>query len=116
MTRTSLTAIAVVALALPACGGSGDAGGAPTAPTASTTAVTIENFSFTVDGIAAVDGTVVITNSDGVAHTWTANDGTFDSGAISPGGTFDFTFAEPGEHSFFCSIHPSMTGTITVTG
>ena len=29
--------------------------------------------------------------------------------------TFEFTFTEAGTFAFHCNVHPSMTGTITVT-
>lgn len=78
--------------------------------------ITIEGFDFG-DSISAATGQIVtVTNRDGVAHTWTARDGTFDSSSIASDGSFDFTFDEPGEYDFFCSIHPSMTGSISVQG
>ncbi|MFQ5522510.1 MAG: plastocyanin/azurin family copper-binding protein [Acidimicrobiia bacterium] len=55
-------------------------------------------------------------NRDGVAHTWTAVDGDFDSGALGSGESFQFTIDQPGEYAFFCSIHPSMMETVTVSG
>jgi plastocyanin len=43
-------------------------------------------------------------------------DGRFDSGSITKGKNFQFSFAEPGEYPFFCAIHPAtMTGVVTVT-
>ncbi len=78
--------------------------------------ITISNFSF--DGVTevAVGTTVVVTNTDSAPHTWSAEDGTFDSGALGEGDTFEFTFTEAGEFPYFCNFHPSMTGTIVVTG
>lgn len=78
--------------------------------------ITISDFSF--DGVAEVPigTTVVVTNTDPSPHTWSAEDGTFDSGALSEGDTFEFTFTEAGEFAYFCNFHPSMTGTIVVTG
>jgi plastocyanin len=32
------------------------------------------------------------------------------------GGSFRFSFHDAGEYAFFCTIHPTMTGSITVTG
>ena len=67
----------------------------------------------------AVGGTVIWTNQDGVPHTVTSGvgstaDGVFDSGNIDSGGTFTFTFTDPGTYEYFCSIHPMMTGTVIV--
>jgi plastocyanin len=78
--------------------------------------ITIADFTF--DGVTevAVGTTVVVTNTDSTQHTWTALDGTFDSGALGGGDTFEFTFTEPGEFDYQCNFHPSMTGTIVVTG
>jgi plastocyanin len=89
-------------------GDSGDAGGANT--------ITIASFAFSGVAEVPVGTTVVVTNTDGTPHTWTAADGTFDSGAIEPGGTFEFTFTEAGQFDYHCNFHPSMTGTIVVTG
>ena len=57
---------------------------------------------------------VLWTNDDAKEHTVTANDGSFDSGPISPGGIFDNTFDTPGDFSYHCSIHPFMTGVVIV--
>ena len=92
-------------------GGSGDAAPAPGDNT-----ITIADFAFSGVTEVPVGTTVVVRNDDGVSHTWTAEDGTFDSGSIGSGDTFEFTFTEPGEFAYFCNFHPSMTGTITVTG
>lgn len=79
------------------------------------TTITIADFAFGGVTEVAVGDTVVVTNTDGTPHTWTAEDGTFDSGAIGPDESFEFTFTEPGTFSYFCNFHPSMTGQITVT-
>jgi plastocyanin len=51
-----------------------------------------------------------------VAHTWTAEDFSFNSGNISPGAQYTHTFDAPGDYAYFCEIHPEMTGTMSVTG
>lgn len=78
--------------------------------------ITIAGFAFSGAETVSVGEEVTVRNDDGVAHTWTANDGPFDSGSIATGDTFSFTFDEPGEYSYFCAFHPQMTGTITVEG
>jgi hypothetical protein len=54
-------------------------------------------------------------NRDIVRHTVTSSDGLFDSGRLSAGGRFNYTFDEPGTYGYFCTIHPLMRGTIIVT-
>jgi plastocyanin len=78
--------------------------------------IVISGFAFSEDITVPVGTTVVVRNDDSAPHTWTADDGAFDSGNIDGGGTFEFTFTEAGTFAFHCNVHPSMTGTITVTG
>lgn len=80
------------------------------------TAITIEDFDFGEPITVAVGQAIAVTNLDRVGHTWTSRDGVFDSGFIDAEGSFDYGFEQPGEYEFFCTIHPSMTGSITVTG
>jgi plastocyanin len=80
-------------------------------------AVTIADFDFGAPITVAAGSTVEVTNADGAGHTLTAEGGAFDTGTISGGGTTSFSApAEPGSYTFFCSIHPSMRGAISVTG
>jgi plastocyanin len=58
---------------------------------------------------------VTWTNEDSVPHTVTARTDDFDSGMMQNGDTFSLTFDEPGTFDYFCAIHPSMTGTVTVS-
>lgn len=54
--------------------------------------------------------------SNGTIHAVLADDiVSFSSGNITPGGTFEHTFATAGTYAYHCSIHPTMRGTITVT-
>lgn len=119
-TLNSMAALLVLALVITACS---DSSGEPAATTAETGGdagsaleITIENFAFSGAETAAVGDTVTITNEDSVGHTWTAEEGEFDSGTIAEGETFEFTFDETGEFDYFCAIHPQMEGTITVEG
>jgi nitrite reductase (NO-forming) len=64
-----------------------------------------------------VGDTVRWTNDDPAAqHTATAADGSFDSGFLGTGDTFEFTFTEPGEYEYFCLPHPWMRAKVIVTG
>ena len=109
--------IAVAAVIATGCSGEDQPGTSTSTTTAGPAAtITIESFSFGDPVSVPAGSTVLVDNADLTAHTWTATDGTFNSGNLNPGETFEFTFAGPGEHAFFCSIHTSMAGTITVTG
>jgi len=79
--------------------------------------IRIANFTFLVGASIGVGDTVRVTNEDQISHTWTAVNGEFDSGTLSSGSSFEFTFEEAGEYQFFCKFHPTqMTGSITVQG
>jgi plastocyanin len=69
---------------------------------------------------AKVGQTVVWVNGDGNTHTITSTSvpsgaSTFDSGSLASGDTFKVTFTQAGIYQYYCSIHPWMKGTITVT-
>jgi len=65
--------------------------------------------------------TVLWTNEDDIEHSITQGEpplpvnGGFDSGFITQGQTFSFTFETPGEYLFFCQRHNSMTGKVIVS-
>lgn len=50
----------------------------------------------------------------GTTHTVVADDVSFNSGNIAPGGTFTHTFVGTGTVAYHCSIHPTMQGTIQI--
>lgn len=61
-----------------------------------------------------VNSTVKWKNLDGIAHTVTSDNASWDSGNIPAGGTFKFTFTSTGTFNYHCTFHPLMTGTIIV--
>jgi plastocyanin len=98
---------------------------APSAPAAEaqdqqSISVNIQNFAFDPPNITVAPGTTVTwVNNDSAPHTVTATDpaGAFDSGTLQPGQSFSFTFTQPGTtYAYYCAIHPSMRGTVTVAG
>ncbi len=99
----------LAAVALP---GIGTAASAPAGP-----AVSIIDFGYRPASLTVRQGTAVIwTNDGGVAHTVTANDGSFDSGPVAPGEAFGNVFGQPGTYAYHCTIHPDrMKGAIVVT-
>jgi plastocyanin len=80
-------------------------------------AVTIQGFAFHPADLTVTPGeTIVVTNKDGVAHTFTSNTGSFDSGLVNPGQTVDVKAPEKsGTYPYKCTIHVFMTGTLTVS-
>ncbi|TWC05946.1 plastocyanin [Bradyrhizobium macuxiense] len=85
-----------------------------TAARAEDTAVHIDNFSFAPNPLDVKVGTTVTwTNRDDIPHTVVCA-GKFRSKTMDTDGTFSFTFTEPGEYKYFCSLHPHMTGSIKV--
>ena len=77
--------------------------------------IDIQGFAYSPSSITInVGDTIVWTNYDSASHTVTSNDGTFDSGGISTGSTFSFTFTNAGTFNYYCSPHPNMTGSVTV--
>ncbi len=69
--------------------------------------------------VVGVNNTVAWTNGDSADHTVTTTSvpvgaSSFDSGAIAPGTSFQYTFTVPGVYQYHCLIHPWMTGTVTV--
>ncbi|MFB5635734.1 MAG: plastocyanin/azurin family copper-binding protein, partial [Nitrosopumilus sp.] len=59
--------------------------------------------------------TVTWTNEDFVIHTVTDKENSFDSGFIQAGKTWSYQFEKPGELDYFCTLHPWMQGTVTIT-
>jgi plastocyanin len=97
--------------------------GMPSSPSQGTTApaggnaVAIKNFAFAPAALRVRAGTTVTwTNQDGDAHTVTSQgQGPLHSAALQTGATFSYTFTTAGTFKYFCSIHPFMTATVTVT-
>ena len=80
-----------------------------------TARIDIAGFAFDGQTAVAPGQTISVVNTDGAPHTLTSVDGAFDTGVIGGGESGGFTApAAPGTYAFFCSLHPSMTGTLTV--
>src|SRR5918995_347059 len=77
--------------------------------------VDIWDFFFEPALLSVAPGTTVVwVNRGAHPHTVTAFDGSFDSGVLMPGDAFAVTFGGSGTVRYFCEIHPSMTGGVTV--
>jgi amicyanin len=88
---------------------------APLAAQSPAVAVTIDNFTFTPARLTIKAGTTVTwTNRDDIPHTVATQTKAFKSKVMDTDDSYSFTFSTPGEYSYFCSLHPHMTGTIVV--
>ncbi len=79
--------------------------------------VDIKEFKYQPETVTIkVGDTVVWTQVDEVKHTVTIVTGpeSFDSGLLSAGKTFSYTFTKPGTYAYKCTPHPGMRGTVTV--
>ena len=84
-------------------------------PSAQRVEVMISNLSFQPASITVGRGsTIVWRNQDTVAHTVTAEDGSFDSGTIVAGDMFVQKFDKVKTYTYSCGIYPEMKGTIIV--
>jgi plastocyanin len=58
---------------------------------------------------------VTWTNKDSVGHDVTGdNFKSGDSGGLQNGDTFSHTFDKKGKFDYVCTVHPGMTGSVTV--
>jgi plastocyanin len=69
---------------------------------------------------AKTGDTVTWTNNDSTLHTATSGQGakpddTFDSSTLAQSKSFSFTFEKAGEYPYFCTLHPNMAGTVSVS-
>ena len=131
-----LVAIVVLALGGMACGSSSNksasststsvsssASTAPGAPSTTTPAagadnIDIQNFKFNPDPLSVKQGTKVTVAilDDGVPHSVTADDGSFDTGIfMKSNGEKSFTVSKAGTIHYHCQVHSFMKGTIDVS-
>ena len=92
---------------------------ASSAAAAETKSVNIKGFAFSPAALTVTKGTkVTFSNQDSATHTITSGanrtkDGKFDQQVTGSNET-TITFDTPGTFEYFCTIHSSMKGTITV--
>jgi len=101
----------------PAASVSAPAGGTPTCAaglgTGQQVAAAATAFTPNTSAVSA-GGTVTWTNGDPVTHTVTFNNGP-DCGNLASAASITVTFPAAGTYAYHCKIHPSMTGTVTVS-
>ena len=95
--------------------GSSSAGEAPQ-KTNGPVQVKIDNFSYAPTPLTVSAGTTVQwVNRDDIPHTVVSDDKTtFKSKPMDTDENFSYTFTKPGTYTYFCSIHPKMTGKVAV--
>ncbi|MGH9537457.1 MAG: cupredoxin domain-containing protein [Terriglobales bacterium] len=77
--------------------------------------IKIDNFSFTPPTLTVKVGTQITwTNGDDIPHTVVSDDQSFKSKVLDTDEKFTFTASKSGTYSYFCSIHPKMTGKVVV--
>ena len=80
-----------------------------------TPSIEIEKFAFAPKEITIAPGTTVAwTNRDETPHTISAQDRHFVSKAMDTGDRYEYTFTDEGDFSYFCTLHPFMTGIVHV--
>ena len=84
-----------------------------------TVTISMDKFRFKGQNIIRKGWTVEWINAEAPRHTVTADGNSFNSGSMSQGDTFTFTFNETGTFAYYCRFHGDngevgMAGTITV--
>ena len=102
----------MIAMLLLAASPSVKASDQPSGPNAE---VKIDNFSFAPETVKVSVGTTVTwTNRDDIPHTVVSTDGVFKSKVQDTDEKFSYTFTKAGTYSYYCSVHPKMTGKVVV--
>src|SRR5229473_4479179 len=84
-------------------------------PSAANAEIKIDNFVFGPQTITVpVGATVTWTNKDDIPHTSVSTEGVFKSKVLDTDEKFSYTFTKAGTYSYYCTIHPRMTGKIVV--
>ena len=115
-----LVAIALVGslLLMPAAGAQTEGQGVVVVPTTEIRAVDVflieDDYFEPKDAVVDPGTTLMWINRGQEQHTVTSDDGQFDSGVLEPGDTFLTTVEGSGRLTYHCTLHPEMTGSITV--
>lgn len=103
--------LGMLLVAAPAQAGGGGGGGLCSAFADGATVVMRDSCFEGTAHFAPAGAALLVTNDGGVEHTFTAADGSFDSGIVAAGDSFEITFDEPGIIRVFCTLHGSADGT-----
>jgi plastocyanin len=84
-------------------------------PTPKEVTVVIDNFTFGPADLSIAPGTTVTwVNHDDIPHVVVDTGKAFRSRVLDTDERFSFTFSAPGDFTYFCSLHPHMTGRVRV--
>jgi plastocyanin len=78
--------------------------------------INIQNGAFNPNNLTVKTGTnVQWINNDNTTHQIISDTGEFQSPVLGNGGVFNFYFAKSGVFGYHCGVHPTETGTVTVS-
>jgi len=88
---------------------------APNGGSTEAAAVTVKSLTFSSPNPVNAGSTFTVQNTDGIDHTFNADDGSF-AAALPAGSSVQVKApAKAGSYTYHCNIHNAMTGTLTVT-
>jgi hypothetical protein len=107
-----IVAVALLALAAPvALAGGGGGGGGPCAGFGSGPVLVMLDNCFNAVAHSVEPGATLRVRNDGeLPHTFTAVDGSFDSGVLQPGQSAEIRVGEAGVFGAYCTLHGSKAG------
>ena len=115
--RAPLLACLLAAATLAACGGDddGDTASSAACPSGAVTIKMVDTKFDPETATAAVGDTVCWVNEDSIQHNAVAESGaSFKSELFNKGQTFTAKLDAAGDVKYVCTVHPGMTGEITV--
>jgi len=78
--------------------------------------IDIADFAFAPSEIRVEAGArIIFVNRDDTPHNVVDRYGAFRSKALDTGESFSIVFDKPGEITYFCGLHPQMTGKVIVS-
>ncbi len=84
-------------------------------PVAARAMISIANFAFVPAAFTVTRGqSVTWVNDDGAPHGLKFKDGAPGTDLLLPAASFSRTFDQPGSYDYVCSVHPYMSGRVTV--
>jgi len=105
--KTKIIFVAIIALMIASC---------KSDSSIIATGVTLSGMTFSPKSLSVTAGTTVTwTNKEAITHTVTSDAVLFDSGDLTNGKTYQYTFSTVGTFPYHCKYHSGMTGTIIVT-